>query len=338
MANEAVPVFTVPNRDALAKNSGRIFQLAVLGIAGFAAYVYLLPFLIGIAVGSIEFFLAAGVALFLGYIFTQKKFWRALSYYSQWIAEKMLGLAIEMNRWQILYNQVDERAKALENVRIQNQMLRGQQLTAAKEIQENNTAMREAAAEIDILKQRISQAKTQDQVDDFNMQLETATTNFNNAKGFIDDVQGTLNGLNTLVTTTDKIYRKGTNTIVNLRATIKSLKTRYDITDSGSRAMQSARIALNGNPGTQDDANKAFDSITKTIGIQLGVITQGIQETTRLMDASDLKDAAKIQMAAKVAEEFNADDKFRYSDSISGTGSTGIPQATSGNKFIDLLK
>lgn len=338
MANEAVPIFKVPDRDALAKNSGRIFQLAVLGIAGFAAYVYLLPFLISIAIGSIEFFITAAVALFLGYIFTQKKFWRALNYYSQWIAEKFLGLAIEMNRWQILYNQVDERAKALENVRVQNTMLRGQQQTAAKEISDNDAAMKEAAAEIDILKQKIRGAKNQDQVDDYTLQLETATTNFNNAQGFIQDVQGTLNGLNTLVTTTDKIYRKGTNMISNLKATIKSLKTRYDITSSGSKAMESARIALTGNPATQDDANRAFDSITKQIGVQLGVITQGIQMTTQLMDASDLKDAAKIQIAAKTAEQFNVDDKFKYSETVAGTGSTGIPQATSGNKFLDLLK
>lgn len=336
--DSTVTPFKILNRDVLAKNSSRVFKLAVLGIAGFAAYIYLLPFLISIAIGSLEFFIAAGAALFLGYIFTQKKFWRAINYYSQWIAEKLLGFAIEMNRWQILYNQIDERAKALEAVRVQNTILRGEQVTASKEVADSDKSMQLAYEEIKILKQKIASSKNQDEVDDLTLQLETATTNFTNAQGTIDDIKPTLNGLNTMVSTTDKIYRKGTNTISNLRSTVKSLKTRFDITSSGSKAMEAARIALSGNPSTQEEANKAYDSITKQIGVQLGVITQGIQLTTQIMNETDLKDAAKVQLAAKTAEQFNVDDKFRYSDMITATQAAGLPQQTSGNKFLDILR
>ena len=326
-------IIKMPDIDGLAKKSGNVTKFLLL--AGVAALIwkYVLPILTGLVIGSIEFMVASAIALILIFILFNRKFWRGVNYLCQWVGEKVLSLGIEMNRWQILYNQVEERQKALENVRKQNQILRGEQATAQKGIDENNENMRLAAQDIKNLQAKIQKG---DPNGNFEIMLQSAQTKFANSKRFIDTVKPTLNNLNNLVTITDRVYRKGTSVISDLKDTIKTLKQQFDITSSGSKAMQATRVALWGNPNSQEDAMKAFDSISKQIGEQLGVINQGIEETTRLMDEGDLRDASKIQLAAQAAEAFDANANFDYAETVKVKGQ--ITDVDSGNKFMDILK
>jgi predicted nucleic acid-binding Zn-ribbon protein len=340
MGNDIVNTnFKLPNRDALAKTSGGVFKLAIIGVVGFAAYVYLLPFLIDIAIGSIEFFISATVALFILWIITKKKFWRALNYYSQWIAEKFLSIAIEMNRWQILYNEVDKQAEDLENTKKQTIMLRGQQNTLGKQISENNQIMREAHEAIGILNNKMSHTTDPDQREEIGLQLSTATNDFTNAKDFIDELTPLLTGITTIVNFNEKLVRRGESIIKNSKAKISATKARYEASAAGSRALSSAQAALNGRADLHSDSMKALESITKEIGVNIGVIQTGIQTTSQILSQNDLRDAAKISLAAKTAEQFDMDSKFVYSDTVVANDVSNKNIDTSGNnKYLDFLK
>lgn len=338
MATETVPAFVIPDRNKLAVNTSTGLKVLIGGGVGVLGYFFLLPFLLTVVWGTVELLTGIGILCGLLWVVTNKNIRKSVNYYLQSFTEMLLSAAIEMNRWNILGNQVVERRKALENVKVQNQIIRGEKERTTKEVGENDELMRNSWQEMEDLKIKMKNPKSAEEADRLGDLFETSSTNYTNAKNFIDNVKPTLNALTTLVANTDKIYRKGTITLNNFESTIKSLKRQFDITESGSKAMQSAQIALKGNPDTQRDADKAYESIAKQMSVQLGVITQGIQDTTQFMDASDLRDAAKIQLAAKSSEKFAGDDAYKYSDSIDSTGVTGIPQQTSGNKFLDLLK
>lgn len=335
--------FKLPNRDALAKTSGGIFKLAIIGVIGFAAYVYLLPFLINIAIGSIEFFISAAVAMFLLWILTKPKFWRALNYYSQWIAEKLLNMAIEMNPFQILTNQVEQAEKDREDIKKQADILRGQQSKLQNDVDTNDKLMKQSAQEIQIIQERAQDPKVRsdsDKMDNLNLEMETSTNNYNNAKDYIESVKPILDSIDKLVTFADKAYRKSGNALANAKSTIRIQKAKYDAVTTGSRAMSKAEAAFTGRADLNQDAEKALEFLRKDIGNKIGSIKGAIQITSQIMDHKDLADAAKAQSAAANAESFNLDDKFKYSDTLTNTVSPlGITAKTStGNDYIDFLK
>lgn len=346
MGNDiSTTTFKLPNRDGLAKTSGGVFKLLLIGVVGFAAYVYLLPFLINIAIGSIEFFISATVALFLLWILTKPKFWRALNYYSQFIAEKLLNMALEMNPFQILENQVDAKQKDIETMKKQADLLRGQQSKENSDIADNDKLMRESAAQIKIVQQKLMEAqaaKDYDRIDNLNLELETCTNNYNNAKDFIDSVKPIADSINKLITFLDKAYRKSTNSLQAARATLKIQRAKFDAVTTGSRAMSAAQAAFMGRADLNQDSEKALEYLRKNIGAKLGTINGALQITSQIMDHTDLVDAAKVQTAAENAQQYDLDAKFNYSDSITNTASPlgiqGAGNLGSNNAYLDYLK
>lgn len=333
MANETT--FTLPNRDGIAKASGGIFKLALIGIVGFAVYVFLLPFLLAVAIGSVEFFVTAGVALLLFYFLTKKSLWRAVNYYCQSIAEKLLGMAIEMNPFMILSNQVDQAEKDRQELQKQGNLLKGQQSKLTQDIQDNDKLMKQSAGEIQKIKQMMADPRcTSDQQDNLNDELTTSTNNYNNAKDYIDSVKPILDSINKLVDFADRAYRKSGNALQNARMTIRIQKSKYDAVTTGSRAMNKAQAAFTGRADLNADSEKALEFLRKDVANKIGSIRGAIQITSQIMDHQDIADAAKAQGAVENAQQFNLDSKFAYSDTVT---MQAVPGISSGNKFQDLL-
>jgi chromosome segregation ATPase len=122
-------------------------------------------------------------------ILTNSKFWRGIRYFSEAVAQGVLGWAIEMNPWNILNLQVEEAEKDREQLRIHGEKLKAQEASLHLQLEENERNLKQAQAEV-----KICQAKLQKNPDDFDTQLalETSATNFNNAKDFIDGVKNPL--------------------------------------------------------------------------------------------------------------------------------------------------
>ena len=205
-------------------------------------------------------------------------------------------------------------------------------------MEENERNLRQAQAEI-----KIGQAKLQKNPEDFDAQLalETSSTNFNNAKDFIDAVKPVANDVKNLVVFADKAYRKSGVALLNSKNTIKIQKAKYDAVTTASATMSKAMKAFTGNTELNSDADKAIQKIREDVANKIGGIKSAIQITSQAMNAQDLKDAAKVSIAAQTATQLDVDKTFNYSDTIQGSaaniGVQGSGKNDGGNKYMDFF-
>jgi hypothetical protein len=336
MANELIKTnFSLPSWDA--KKISRVFMACViLGGLAFLFYVYILPFLLKVVWGTVQLVIGAVVAFFLLMILTNKKFWRGLGYFAEAIAQWTLGFAIEMNPWNILYSQVEHSEKDRAELYKQGEKLKAQDSKLTSQLDDNDKLMRQSEAEIKICKARL--AKTPNDLD-AQLALETSSTNFNNAKDFIDGVKPVSNDIKKLVDFADKAYRKSGVALQNAKSTITIQKAKYDAVTTASVAMNKALRAFTGNTDLNNDADQALEKLRKDVAEKIGGIKSAIQITSQIMDKQDLHDAAKVSLAVDTAEQMDVDKTFTYSSTVQSSATQIDDLNTSGgNKYMDFLK
>lgn len=330
--------FELPKWDAK-KTWGNVVGIGLLGAVAFGFYKYVLPILLNLVWGTVE--LVIGIALVIGLlmIVTNPKFWRGMRYFSEAIAQGLLGWAIEMNPWNILNLQVEQAEKDRDQLRVHGEKLKAQESSLQLQLEENERNLRQAQEEV-----KICQAKLQRNPDDFDTQLalETSATNFNNAKDFIDAVKPVANDVKNLVVFADKAYRKSGVALLNSKNTIKIQKAKYDAVTTASATMRKAMKAFTGNTELNNDADTAIQKIRQDVANKIGGIKSAIQITSQAMNAQDLKDAAKVSIAAQTATQLDVDRTFNYSDSIQTSAvKIGLDPANKNagnNKYLDFLK
>lgn len=336
MANEIVKSnFELPKADPK-KTWGTIMTFIILGGLALLFYFYVLPFLLSIVWGTVQLIIGIAAAVFLLMILTNPKFWRGIRYFSEAIAQGMLGWAIEMNPWNILNLQVEQAEKDREQLRIHGEKLKAQESSLQLQLQENEKNLRQAQEEV-----RICQARLQKNPDDFDTQLalETASTNFTNSKDFIDAVKPVANDVKNLIVFADKAYRKSGVALLNSKNTIKIQKAKYDAVTTASATMSKAMKAFTGNTDLNNDADVAIQKIREDVSNKIGGIRSAIQITSQAMNAQDLKDAAKVSIAAQTATQLDVDKTFNYSDTIQSSAAN-IPNTSntdSRNKYLDIF-
>lgn len=339
MANEIMKTnFEVPTQNAK-KTWGTIMAILILGTLAVLFYIYVLPYLLKIIWGTVELIIGIAIAIVLLMILTNAKFWRGIRYFSEAIAQGLLGWAIEMNPWNILNLQVEEAEKDREQLRIHGEKLKAQESSLQLQLEENERNLKQAQEEV-----RICQAKLQKNPEDFDTQLalETSATNFNNAKDFIDAVKPVSNDVKNLVVFADKAYRKSGVALLNLKNTIKIQKAKYDAVTTASATMGKAMKAFTGNADLNTDADTAISKIRQDVANKIGGIKSAIQITSQAMNAQDLKDAAKVSLAARTATQLDVDNTFNYADSIqtsvANIGNVNPDKDGGKNKYLDYLK
>src|SRR5215510_7535035 len=85
-----------------------IIALALFGGLAYGFATYVLPWLVTVTWNLVNLVIGGVVAGFLLMIVTNKKFWRALKYFSEFIANYTIGLAIELNPFNILEMKIDQ--------------------------------------------------------------------------------------------------------------------------------------------------------------------------------------------------------------------------------------
>ncbi len=339
MANELMKTnFELPKWDAK-KTWGAIMAVIILGGLAVLFYLFVLPFLLSVVWGTIQLVVGIAIAIVLLMILTNPKFWRGIRYFSEAIAQGMLGWAIEMNPWNILNLQIEEAEKDRDQLRIHGEKLKAQESSLQLQLEENEKNLRQAQEEV-----KICQGRLQKNPDDFDTQLalETSATNFNNAKDFIDSVKPVENDVKNLVAFADKAYRKSGVALLNSKNTVKIQKAKYDAVTTASATMGKAMKAFTGNTDLNSDADKAIQKIRQDVAGKIGGIKSAIQITSQAMNAQDLKDAAKVSIAAQTATQLDVDKTFSYSDSIESSAAK-IENVETGkdhgkNKYLDLFK
>ncbi len=337
MANELLKTNVESSAWDAKKFWGTFIMLVILGGLAVLFYIYVLPFLLSVVWGTVQLIIGIAVAIVLLMIVTNPKFWRGIRYFSEAIAQGLLGWAIEMNPWNILNLQVEQAEKDREQLRKHSEKLKAQETSLQQQLEQNERNLRQAAEEI-----RLCQARLQKNPNDFDTQLalETSTTNFNNAKDFIDAVKPVANDVKNLVVFADKAYRKSGVALLNSKNTIKIQKAKYDAVTTASATMSKAMKAFTGNADLNSDADIAIEKIRQDVASKIGGIRSAIQITSQAMNAQDLRDAAKVSIAAKTATQLDVDKTFNYSDSIQSSAAN-IPDTDKGdgrNKYLDMLK
>lgn len=328
--------FSLPKWDAK-KISGSFVTLAVLGGLGLIAYIYLLPFLLSLVWNTVQLAVGIIVGGFLLMTLLNPKFWRAMRYLSEAIAQYTLGFAIELNPFNILYLQVEEAEKDRQELYEQTELLKAQQSKLSTQLQERDNSMKIAARSIEIVKAKLQKTPTDEESQ---LQLEKVTSTFTNAKEFIDSVKPIANDIDKLVLFGDKAYRKSGIALEIAKDSITTKKATYDAVTTGANAMRKAMKAFAGNTDLNNDADKALEVLRNDVAKKIGVIKSAIQITSDAMNKQDLGDAAKVSLAADTAEQFNIDTQLEYSTTVTKTA-TGLNSAqtntTGGNKFLNLL-
>ena len=94
---------------------------------GSSFYIYILPFLLSVVWGTVQLIIGIAAAIVLLMILTNAKFWRGIRYFSEAIAQGVLGWAIEMNPWNILNLQIEEAEKDRDQLRVHGEKLKAQE-------------------------------------------------------------------------------------------------------------------------------------------------------------------------------------------------------------------
>jgi hypothetical protein len=328
--------FELPKMDPK-KTWGNIMTLIILGGLAVLFYIYVLPFLLQVVWGTIQLIVGIAVAVVLLMVLTNPKFWRGMRYFSEALAQGVLGWAIEMNPWNILNLQIEEAEKDRDELRKHGEKLKAQAASLQMQLEQNERNLRQAQEEVKICKVRLAK-----QPDDFDTQLalETSATNFNNAKDFIDAVKPVANDVQNLVIFADKAYRKSGVALLNSKNTVKIQKAKYDAVTTASATMAKAMKAFTGNTDLNTDADKAIEKIREDVATKIGGIRSAIQITSQAMNAQDLKDAAKVSIAAQTATQLDVDKTFSYSDSIQSSAAqieSSTDKKDRGNKYLDIF-
>jgi len=90
---------------------------------GFLTFV--LPWLVTVTWNLVNLVIGGVILGFLLMIVTSKKFWRALKYFSEFIANYTIGLAIELNPFAILESKIDQGYKDRNTLYKQSAKLKG---------------------------------------------------------------------------------------------------------------------------------------------------------------------------------------------------------------------
>ncbi len=321
------------------KNSGRVLGIGILGALGLVVYSYLLPWLNGIVWGTVELAVGVAVASLVLWILLSKKFWVRSRIILEAIGELLFKGFVEMNPFTILTMSLDKAEKEREDLMEQNKLLQGQESKLYSQLKEQQQIMRESSEEVRIIQDKL---KRNPHDEDAALALETSTTNFNNAKDFVDTVAPIHADVQKLVTFTEKAYRKSGNSLKNAKNTVLMQKAKYEAVTAGRNALTKAWKAFTGDPEMNKAAGIALAKLQTDIANKVGAIRTTLKATSDIMNERDLKDAAKVSLAAQTVEQLNIDQTFDYVPSMEVlTGGSVTPQ-TQGeikkNKYLDYLK
>src|SRR3982751_3277767 len=116
---------------------------------GFLTFV--LPWLVTVTWNLINLAIGGVILGFLLMIITSKKFWRGLKYFSEFIANYTIGIAIELNPFNILQAKIDQGYSDRQTLFQQSAKLKGEQSELSDKVKEKEKELQLNAQKVKIL-------------------------------------------------------------------------------------------------------------------------------------------------------------------------------------------
>lgn len=275
-----------------------------LVLAGFAAYgflTYVLPWMVTVVWNTVNLVIGGVVAAFLLLVVTNKKFWRAMKYFSEFIATYTVGLAIELNPFAILQAKIDQGYKDRDTLYQQGAKLKGKQSELMDKLNDKNKELK-----MNIEKVKVLQSQGGDK------SITLYANNVTRCKEYIDNISPIVGDLTKLIKFSDAAYEESGIMLEDAKLDLESKKDLYYSVTTGLSAVSSAMKAFKGDDGLNQDAEKALGILKVQIGEKIGHIKSAIDVTSRFMDDKVLEDKVKSSQALELIDNFNLNADFQY--------------------------
>jgi len=288
----------------------------IIGLSLFAglAYgftVYVLPWLITVTWNLINLIIGGAVLGFLLMIVTNRKFWRAIRYFSEFIANYTIGIAIELNPFNILQMKIEQGYKDRNTLFQQSAKLKGKQSELMDKLTDKEKELQLNAQKVKILQQEKTNPR----------QIDLYANNILRCREYIDNVSPIVGDLNKLIKFSETAYDESGIMLEDAKLDLEAKKDLYYSVTTGLSAVTSAMKAFKGDDELNQDAEKALAILKQQIGEKIGHIKSAIDVTQRFMDDKVLEDKAKSAQAIELINRFNLDTDFNYTKDALNTNS-----------------
>lgn len=305
---------------------------AIIGLSLFAglAYgflTYVLPWLVTVTWNLVNLIIGGVVMGFLLMIVSSKKFWRALKYFSAFIANYTIGLAIELNPFNILQAKIDQGYKDRETLFRQSGRLKGKQSELKEKLED-----KEKELQLNIKKVKILQSENAN-----NRQIDLYANNVIRCREYIDNVMPIVSDLNKLISFADAAYEESGIMLEDAKLDLEAKKDLYYSVTTGLSAVTSAMKAFKGDDELNQDAERALAILKVNIGEKIGHIKSAIDVTSRFMDDKTLEDKAKSAQALELINSFDMGKDFNYSDKASKEDRGRLKDVKTSDRYKGLL-
>ncbi|MBS1511896.1 MAG: hypothetical protein JST86_13700 [Bacteroidetes bacterium] len=281
----------------------------VIGVSLFAglAYgflTYVLPWLVTVTWNLVNLIIGGAVLGFLLMIVTNKKFWRGLKYFSAFIANYTLGLAIELNPFNILQLKIEQGYKDRNTLYQQSAKLKGKQSELMDKLKDKEKELQLNVQKVKILQQENKPSR----------QIDLYANNVLRCQEYINNVTPIVGDLNKLIQFSDTAYEESGIMLEDAKLDLEAKKDLYYSVTTGLSAVTSAMKAFKGDDELNQDAEKALSVLKQQIGEKIGHIKSAIDVTSRFMDDKVLEDKAKSAQAIELINSFNMQQDFNYTN------------------------
>jgi hypothetical protein len=286
----------------------RNLATAIIGISLFTglAYgflTYVLPWLVTVTWNLVNLVIGGVILGFLLMIVTNKKFWRALKYFAAFIANYTIGIAIELNPFNILQAKIEQGYKDRNTLYEQGAKLKGKQSELVDKLTD-----KEKELQLNIQKIKILQAEQGKN----SRQADLYANNVLRCREYIDNVTPIVGDLNKLIKFADAAYEESGIMLEDAKLDLEAKKDLYYSVTTGLSAVTSAMKTFRGDDELNQDAEKALAILKVQIGEKIGHIKSAIDVTSRFMDDKVLEDKAKSARAIELINQFNMNNDFNY--------------------------
>jgi hypothetical protein len=290
-----------------------IVGLAFFGGLAYGFLTYVLPWLVMVTWNLVNLIIGGLVCGFLLMTVCSRKFWRALKYFSEFIANYSIGLAIELNPFNILQAKIDQGYKDRNTLYKQSARLKGKQSELTEKLDEKDKELQLNIRKVKILQQENGSSR----------QVNLYTNNVMRCREYIDNVTPIVADLNKLIQFADAAYEESGIMLEDAKLDLEAKRDLYYSVTTGLSAVTSAMKAFRGDDDLNKDAEKALALLKVRIGEKIGHIKSAIDVTSKFMDDKVLEDKAKSAQAIELINRFDLGSDFKYAGSALVAGDKG---------------
>ncbi len=288
---------------------------SIIGLSLFAGLAYgfltfVLPWMVAVTWNMVNLIIGGAVLGFLMMIVSNRKFWRALKYFSEFIANYTIGIAIELNPFSILQTKIEQGYDDRNTLYRQGAKLKGKQSELMDKLSGKEKELQLNVQKVNILKAEKAGSR----------QMDLYANNVLRCREYIDNVTPVVSDLNKLIKFADMAYEESGIMLEDAKLDLEAKKDLYYSVTTGLSAVSSAMKAFKGDDDLNRDAEKALAILKEQIGEKIGHIKSAIDVTARFMDDKVLEDKAKSAQAIELINQFNMQSDFNYTNTALGNG------------------